>query len=123
MFPVQEISLESSGSSLADANGFCETVNLIWNQTWPLFYPPHLSNMLILFYLSIVCYAGSHGFYMWFVLLKSYLYCSLLKMLLINRVPQILSYYYLNMNKPITMCHAIHLGILNNVDISHTTDE
>lgn len=63
---------------------------MIWNQTWPLFKPPYLSNILLLCYLTFVSFFVAHGVYMWY--------------------PQILALYYPNMHLPITTCEAISLA-------------
>lgn len=62
---MHSIELETLGSSLSDAKGFGGTMALLWRQTYPIFRPPYLSNMIMLLYLSIACYVVSHGFYMW----------------------------------------------------------
>lgn len=93
-FPVTEISLESIGSNLADARGLGGMVKMIWNQTWPLFKPPYLGNIMLLCYLTFVSFFVAHGVYMWY--------------------PQILALYYPNMHLPITTCEAVALAWSNH---------
>lgn len=89
-FPVTEISLESIGSNLTDARGLGGMVKMVWKQTWPLFKPPYLSNIMSLCYLTFVSFFVAHGVYMWY--------------------PQILALYYPNMHLPITTCEAVALA-------------
>lgn len=63
---------------------------MVWKQTWPLFKPPYLSNILLLCYLTFVSFFVAHGVYMWY--------------------PQILTLYYQNMHLPVTICEAIALA-------------
>ncbi|KAJ6637859.1 Synaptic vesicle glycoprotein 2B, partial [Pseudolycoriella hygida] len=49
----------------ANVTSFRNVANLMWNQTWPLFRPPHLKNMLLISYLSSVLYGIAHGMNMW----------------------------------------------------------
>lgn len=62
---MEKINLESIGGSLADVKGVNGMLRLVWAQTKPLFCPPYVGNMLMMFYLAIVSYVASHGFYMW----------------------------------------------------------
>lgn len=63
-FPVMAIQRESIGTNLADTS-FSNVAKLLWNQTWPLFLPPHLQNMLLISYLQSVLYGIAHGMNMW----------------------------------------------------------
>ncbi|XP_037037557.1 synaptic vesicle glycoprotein 2B-like [Bradysia coprophila] len=94
-YPIKEISPECLGSNLANCCGVRDVLKMIWKQTWPLFVPPYLGNMLMLCYLSFGLYGVAHGTFMWY--------------------PQMLTLYYENMNLPITMCEAIHLGLTRNL--------
>ncbi len=86
-FPVTEISLESIGANVAETRRLGATVIMIWNQTWPLFKPPYLSNILLLCYVTFVSFFVGHGVYMWY--------------------PQILALSYPNMHLPLTVCEAV----------------
>lgn len=91
MFPVQSIAaLSSTGQNLSEVTGLKGVLNLIWNQTKPLFYPPHLNNMLMTCGTSYAFFLVAHGQEMWY--------------------PQILMYYSKNIDLPNTMCEAISLG-------------
>lgn len=95
-FPVHSITaLELTGTNLSEVNGFKGVLRLIWNQTKPLFCPPHLNNMLLICFSSYVFYMVIHGQEMWY--------------------PQILTYYSQNINLSITTCEAISIGHMAEV--------
>lgn len=64
-YPVREIKLGTLGTRLGDAKGMSGTLKLLWNQTYPIFRPPYIGNVILLFYVSIASYVAAHGFYMW----------------------------------------------------------
>lgn len=101
-YPVKEIAPDSIGSNLADCCSVQDVLKMIWKQTWPLFVPPYLGNMLMLCYLSFGLYGVAHGIFMWY--------------------PQMLALYHENMNLPITTCEAIHLGSTKNSTLINGTD-
>lgn len=86
-FPVTQLSLESIGSNLADTHKLGATVQMMWNQTWPLFKPPYLGNIILLCYLTFVSFFVGHGLYTWY--------------------PQILALSYPNIDAPLTICEAV----------------
>lgn len=90
-FPVRQIELEEIGSSLSEAHGCGGMLKLLWRQTYPVFRPPFVGNLLMLLYLSVACYVVSHGFYMW--------------------APQILAFYLPRLNGEVTVCAAVKEGI------------
>lgn len=56
-----------TGISLNDVNGFKAVCKLLWDQTWPLFAPPHLLNMLLLCYMVFSLFFVAHGIYVWYL--------------------------------------------------------
>lgn len=64
-FPVKDIISETSGTSLNNVHGLAGVVKLLWNQTWPLFMPPHLGNTVKLCYLMFILFSVGHGTFMW----------------------------------------------------------
>lgn len=102
MFPVQSIAaLNSPGRNLSEVIGLKGVLNLIWNQTKPLFYPPHLTNMLMTCGSSYAFFLVAHGQEMWY--------------------PQILIYYSRNIDLPNTMCEAISLGRIEELSATVNT--
>lgn len=90
-FAVQSIRLdEAGGSNLRDARTPMAMVRLMWAQTWPLFRPPHVARLLMLFYVVFAMFLVAHGVYLW--------------------LPQILDLYYERMDEAITLCGAIALA-------------
>lgn len=114
---MDSIELESLGSSLSDAKGFVATMRLMWRQTYPIFMPPYLSNMIMLLYLSIACYVVSQGFYMWSVFCfgYQYQYRTLFVYEICARTPQILSFYLPRIDTGLTVCGAVEAGIFDLV--------
>lgn len=64
-FPVKDVWAESVGTHLSDVRGFGGILKLLWNQTWPLFVPPHLGNTIKLCYLMFLLFSVGHGTFMW----------------------------------------------------------
>lgn len=96
-FPVKAVALEETGSNLSDVHGAKDVCKMMWNQTWPLFFPPYLGKILLLIYLMFAMFFVAHGFYLW--------------------LPQILSLYYENMEKSITICKAVELGLNYTIEM------
>lgn len=66
-YPVRTIAPENLGSSISGSKNITEFLRLLWNQTHPVFRPPYVLDLLMLFFISISCYVASHGFFMWLV--------------------------------------------------------
>lgn len=64
-FPVKDLVAESTGTNLSDVRGIGGVLKLLWNQTWPLFMPPHLGNTIKLCYLMFILFSVGHGTFMW----------------------------------------------------------
>lgn len=62
---MKDLYSERTGTALSDVHGFIGVFKLLWNQTWPLFMPPHLGNTLKLCYLMFVLFSVGHGTFMW----------------------------------------------------------
>lgn len=65
-YPVKMLIKESAGTSLKHVHGIANVLTLLWNQTWPLFAPPHLWNTLKLSYLTFILFSAGHGAFIWF---------------------------------------------------------
>lgn len=52
-------------TSLSDIKSLQEVLLLMWDQTYPLFVKPHLSNMLLMMFLIFNLFFIAHGFYVW----------------------------------------------------------
>lgn len=62
---MKELISESTGKNLNAIKGVGGVMCLLWNQTWPLFVPPHLGNTVKLCYLMFVLFSCGHGTFMW----------------------------------------------------------
>lgn len=64
---MKSIVEDPGGSSpLKKVHSVSDAVRLVWNQTHPLFVPPHLSNILILCVLMFFMFAVSQGMQLWY---------------------------------------------------------
>lgn len=64
-YHIKNLQLENLGSNISDVKGISGMAKLLWNQTWPLFVPPHLSNTLKLSFLMFILFSIAHGTFMW----------------------------------------------------------
>lgn len=87
---VEISSTESTGHNLKSIKSVKEVFSLMWNQTWPLFMPPHNINVLMLSILTFILFLVSFGLNMWF--------------------PQITAIYQTFLDLQVTTCDAIQMG-------------
>lgn len=59
------IAEEELGSNLSDIHNIVDAIKMMWNQTWPLFFPPHLSKICMLCYIMFALFFVSEGCYLW----------------------------------------------------------
>lgn len=60
-YPVQNLIHEGSGNNLAATKGFVNFIKLVWNQTKPIFVPPHLDSTVKLCFMVFTLFAIGHG--------------------------------------------------------------
>lgn len=66
VYAVKRLKSEATGQCISTVKGMCGMLELIWNQTWPLFVQPYAAITWKLCYLMFVLYAIGHGALMWF---------------------------------------------------------
>lgn len=65
-FPVADLlSTDEVPLNLSSSRSALAVVRHMWNQTYPLFVPPHRNNMLLMLFTIFSMYFVGHGFYMW----------------------------------------------------------
>lgn len=64
---MKEISSEALGSKLTDISGPLDACKMMWNQTWPLFFRPHITKILMLCYIMFSLFFVSEAFYLWYI--------------------------------------------------------
>ena len=64
-YPVQHLQHEESGNNLMATKGFLNILKLVWDQTKPIFIPPHLDSTVKLCFLVFVIFAIGHGILLW----------------------------------------------------------
>lgn len=65
MYPVNDLVVEHTGTALSKVHGIYGILKLVWNQTWPLFQRPNITNTFQLCYLMFVLFSIGHGTFMW----------------------------------------------------------
>lgn len=65
MFPVKEIIPEPTGRSFGNVKGFTHVMQLVWDQTKPIFMPPFVDKTVKLSFIIFVLFAIGHGSFMW----------------------------------------------------------
>lgn len=64
-YPVKYIENDTTGQNISDVKGILGMLNLIWNQTWPLFVKPYRGATLSLCYIVFILYSIGQGQVMW----------------------------------------------------------
>lgn len=63
---MTDIIADTSGQNLADTKGVVNILKLVWEQTWPVFAPPHVGKTLKMSFLIFILFSIGHGTFMWF---------------------------------------------------------
>lgn len=66
-YPVENIIPEASGNSLMATKGFANVLQLVWDQTKPIFVPPYLDSTVKLCFMVFTLFAIGHGLSLWYV--------------------------------------------------------
>lgn len=62
---MYHLAAEEMGSNLSDAHGVAGMLRMIWKQTKPLMTKENRANVMMMCFLTFICFFAAHGYYMW----------------------------------------------------------